>query len=253
MDASLIGGYLSSGLIVYAVVAVFLAGIVRGYTGFGFSALVMLSLALFLPPALIMPILVLLEIAASIHMLPGVWRQVDRRILGWLTLGTVVGVPPGVFLLATLPADQMRLIISVLVLLVAILLWRGYRLPTQGGWKLLLGTGLASGAIAGSAGMGGLVAVVMFLSITVSVEVVRATMVAFLMLQGLYTLGVAGAYDLLNTQVFLAAVALLAPLFAGIVVGHRVFQVTSAGTFRRFVLLILAVLSVAGIARAVLV
>ena len=252
MDASLIGGYLNPGLIAYAVVAVFLAGIVRGYTGFGFSALVMLSLALFLPPALIMPILVLLEIAASIHMLPGVWRQVDRRILGWLMLGTVIGVPPGVFLLATLPADQMRLVISVLVLLVTIILWRGFRLPTRGGWKLVLGTGLASGAIAGSAGMGGLVAVVMFLSISAAVEVVRATMVAFLMLQGIYTLGVAGAYDLVNAQVFLAAVALALPLFAGVVVGHRIFQVTTAGTFRRFVLLILAVLSVTGILRALL-
>ena len=88
--------------------------------------------------------------------------------------------------------------------------------------------------------------------VRVAVEVVRATMVAFLMLQGIYTLGVAGAYDLVNAQVFLAAVALALPLFAGVVVGHRIFQVTTAGTFRRFVLLILAVLSVTGILRALL-
>ena len=39
----------------YGVVCVFLAAIVRGYSGFGFSMLAVISLSLLLPPAQIVP------------------------------------------------------------------------------------------------------------------------------------------------------------------------------------------------------
>ncbi|MCP1676957.1 putative membrane protein YfcA [Natronocella acetinitrilica] len=252
METSLSGDSLSLGLIIYATVVVFLAGAVRGYTGFGFSALVLLSLSLFIPPVVVVPVLLLLEVVASIHLLPSVWRHIDRRTLGWLMLGTIFSVPLGVYVLASLPAAEMRIIISLLVLTTTILLWRGYRFPGGGSQKLSFVTGLISGAMTGAAGVGGLIVVVMFLSVSAPVAVVRATMVAFLMLKDIYTLGIAGAYSLLNTDVFLAAIMLVLPLFAGVTVGRHLFNVTSPAVFQRFVLAILSTLSIAGIARALI-
>ena len=46
---------------------VFLAAIVRGYSGFGFSLLVITSLSLLMPPATFIPAVFMLEIAASLH------------------------------------------------------------------------------------------------------------------------------------------------------------------------------------------
>ena len=72
-----------------AAVLVFLAAIVRGYSGFGFSLLAITSLSLIFPPAQVIPAIFMLEIAASLHMLPAIWRDVHWRSLSILLMGTV--------------------------------------------------------------------------------------------------------------------------------------------------------------------
>ena len=57
-------------LIALASGLVFLAAIVRGYSGFGFSLLAITSLSLIFSPAQVIPAIFMLEIAASLHMLP---------------------------------------------------------------------------------------------------------------------------------------------------------------------------------------
>ncbi|OOG20617.1 hypothetical protein B1C78_17145 [Thioalkalivibrio denitrificans] len=242
----------SAGLIAYIVVVVFLAGVVRGYSGFGFSALVTLSLALFLPPAMVIPMLMLMEIMASIQTLPRVWKQVDRVTLTLLMAGSVVSVPLGAYLLANLPDSELRLVISTMVLVVTIILWRGYRFPARGRKGLSLATGLGSGMMTGAAGAGGLIVAVMFLSISAHMAVIRATMIAYVMFQSSYMAVVAGIYGLMNLHTLISAVVLAVPMFAGVMVGHRTFVASAQVAYRRFVLILLMVLSVAGIVRALM-
>ncbi|MDH3691288.1 MAG: hypothetical protein OEU36_17735 [Gammaproteobacteria bacterium] len=61
----------------YLVLVVLVAAVIHGYTGFGFSALVVSGASLALPPAKVVPTVLLLEVAASIHMLPTVWKDID--------------------------------------------------------------------------------------------------------------------------------------------------------------------------------
>ncbi len=77
----------------YVLAAILAAAFVRGYTGFGLSALIVTSVTLVLPPAEVVPIALVLEIAASVHMLPLVRKQVDWRILGWLSLTSFAAIP----------------------------------------------------------------------------------------------------------------------------------------------------------------
>lgn len=252
MEASLFGGQPSTGLILYAVVVVFLAGIVRGYSGFGFSALVTLSLALFVHPAMVVPMLMLMEIVASIHMFHGGWRHVERRSLALLMTGSLISVPLGAYLLANLPGAELRIVISAMVLATTILLWCGYRFPSRGRRRLAFGTGMASGMMTGAAGSGGLIVAVMFLSISAEMAVVRSTLMAYVLFQSTYMAGIAGVYGLINLQTIVAAALLTIPMFAGMAVGQRTFVASAQATYRRFVLITLMVLSVAGIIRALL-
>src|SRR5688572_12254444 len=112
--------------VVAVATALLIAAIVRGYSGFGFSMLAVSGLTLALPPATAIPIVLTLEVVASIHMLPSVWRQVDWRSLWPLVAGTVVATPIGVHLLVTLPEMPIRLAIATLVITATILLWRGF-------------------------------------------------------------------------------------------------------------------------------
>src|SRR5437899_3364784 len=137
-------------VIAYSVICVFLAAIVRGYSGFGFSLLAITALSLALPPAEIVPSIFMLEVAASLHLLPGIWRDVHWRSLAPLTIGCLIATPFGVYLLANVPAAPMQIAIAAFVLVATVLLWWGFALKTMPGpiASTVVGgaTGLANGA-----------------------------------------------------------------------------------------------------------
>ena len=58
---------------IYAIACVFGAAIVRGFSGFGFSLLTITALTLALPPVDVIASVLILEVAASVHLLPSVW------------------------------------------------------------------------------------------------------------------------------------------------------------------------------------
>src|SRR5437868_10274848 len=87
---------ISSGLVL-------LAAIVRGFSGFGFSLLSITAISLFMPAKEIVPSIFLLEVAASLNLIPSIWRDIDWRGIGFLLLGYVVGLLPGIYALVYAP------------------------------------------------------------------------------------------------------------------------------------------------------
>jgi hypothetical protein len=96
------------GTLLASALAIALAGVVRGLTGFGFSALAVSSLSLWLPPAQVVPPVLLLEVLASFWLLPSVWRDIHWNWMAWLVAGNVVGIPLGVMLLADGDANLVK-------------------------------------------------------------------------------------------------------------------------------------------------
>src|SRR5271167_5266583 len=131
--------------LVYAVACIFGAAVVRGYSGFGFSLLAIVSISLLLPPAQIVPSIFMMEVAASLHLLPGVWRDVHWRALGWLSLGCLLATPFGVYALAKVPAAPLTLALAAFVLTAALLLARGYSLHRMPGRAFTFAVGATSG------------------------------------------------------------------------------------------------------------
>ena len=114
-------------VVLFSFLLVLFAGFVRGYSGFGFSMIVVVALSLAFSPASIVPVVLLLEVAASISMIPRIWQQVQWRFLGWLFIGAAVGTPIGSQLLSHVPVRPMRACIAITALILAALLWRGFR------------------------------------------------------------------------------------------------------------------------------
>ncbi|MSP50264.1 MAG: sulfite exporter TauE/SafE family protein [Alphaproteobacteria bacterium] len=230
--------------------ALLVAAIVRGYSGFGFSMLAVSGLSLALPPAAAIPVVLTLEVAASLHMLPGVWRQVDWRSLRPLVAGTVVATPVGVHLLATLPETSIRLAIAALVTTATLLLWRGFALKRMPGTGTTVATGAAAGLLNGSLGIGGPPVILFYLSSPAGTAAARASLVAYFLVTDAYAIAVGATEGLVSATTFLAALALLPILLIGVAIGSRGYIKTEPATFRRAVLILLLALSVAGVARA---
>lgn len=233
------------GILLYAAVVVFLAAIVRGFSGFGFSLLTIISLSLVMPPASIVPAMFMLEIAAGIHLLPSIRHEVRWRSIGVLMVAIVVAMPLGVYALATFPAAGMKVALSLVVIAAAALLLAGYRLtrmPTTGETAL---TGFASGLLNGAFGIGGPPIIIFFLGSPLGLAAGRASMIATFLGMDLVGLPLLFAFGLVNPDSLTLFVILLAPLLTGIVIGNRLIGRFSEKAVRRAVLVLLIVMSVA--------
>jgi hypothetical protein len=67
--------------LIVCVGAVFLASLVRRFSGFALSALIMASLVVIIPPIHLIPICFLLEATASLLMLKGGIKEADMKIV----------------------------------------------------------------------------------------------------------------------------------------------------------------------------
>jgi len=222
----------------FAVAVILLAAVVRGFNGFGFSAIVVTGLTLVLPPAEVVPIALLLEIAASLGMLRYVWAEISWHLVRWLLLGAV-------------PADAMRAVISLLVLALSLLIWRGFRLRGAPGGCGVFATSVVSGIANGTAAIGGLPVVLFLLSTATGAAMTRATLIFYFMVGDVYGTAAAAAQGLVADETLARARALLLPLFLGVALGNRRFLKSPPEAFRRLALLLLMGLSTLGLLRAV--
>ncbi len=239
-------------IVVYGVICIFLAAIVRGYSGFGFSLLSITALSLALPPTGIVPSIFMLEIAASVHLLPGIWKDVHWRSLAPLTLGCLIATPAGVYLLANVPAPPMQIALSIFVLAATLLLWRGFVLRNMPGPLASTAVGAASGFANGAFGMGGPPVVLFYFASPAGNVAGRASLVAFFLATDLIGLAFQSAEGLVTRAALFRALIFLPALVAGVWVGARSFKGTAPAKYRNWVLLILALLAVLTAAKGIL-
>ncbi|MEP7085116.1 MAG: sulfite exporter TauE/SafE family protein [Betaproteobacteria bacterium] len=235
----------------YAMAVVLLAGIVRGFAGFGFSALTVAGMSLFFPPAQVVPVAFVLEVLASVSLLRSVWGSIDWGWLRPLLIGNAFAIPLGVWMLAVIPDAPLRAIVSIVILLAALLLLSGVRAPWSDSPALRLGTGFVSGIFNGLAAIGGMVVAVMLFATTISGAAARATLIALFFATDLYSLAWAGGNGLLDSNLLRWVGWLLVPMLIGIALGSRHFLRVDEAGFRRAVLRVLAAIAGLGLLRAV--
>ncbi len=234
----------------YAMACIFGAAVIRGYSGFGFSMLAIVSLSLVMPPAEVIPSVFILEIAASLHLLPGVWRHIHWRSLGWLTTGCLIGTPIGVYALAHSPAAPMTLALSVFVIIAALLLARGFAISSLPGPATTCATGVASGLFNGGFGMGGPPVILFFFSSPAGIATGRASLIAYFLITDLTGLAWQSFHGLLAWPALGRAIMFLPALIIGVWIGNRGFLTAEPTRFRHWVLRLLIALGLICAGRA---
>lgn len=229
---------------------VFMAALVRGYSGFGFSALAIASLSILIPPAQIVPVILLVEIVAGIGLLPSIWRHIDWRQLRWIGAGALIATPLGLALLSGLSSQSMRIVISLSILIAAALIWMGLQLRSGHQARTIFAAGLVSGLMNGAAGVGGLPLVVFFLSKAEGAATARGTLIAFLIILDIYTCGLAAGEGLISRDVIEMAAIFLVPVGLGTFLGNRHFLRSPPESFRRIALAMLILISGGGLMRS---
>lgn len=238
-------------LLALSSAAILLAAIVRGFSGFGFSLLSITAISLILPVAQIVPSIFLLEVAASLNLIPGIWKEIDWKSLRWLMLGYVIGLPIGTYALIAAPEDPAQILLGILVIATAIMMLRGFRLERTPGPTASTGTGAASGILNGAFGIGGPPVVLFYLSTPGAVAIGRASIIFFFLFTDLLGVAYFATQGLVTQQSFVQFVFWMPTLLIGVWIGAHGFRRVDQATFRRWVLLMLIALALLGIAKAV--
>ena len=236
-----------------ACAIVFGAAIVRGFSGFGFSLLAISGLSLLYPPREVLPPMLMMELAASINLLPTIWKDVHWRSIIPLLIGALIGTPIGIYALSHYQPAPMQLALALFVLISVILMWIGYSLKSMPGTVATLAAGTASGLANGAFGIGGPPVILFYFASPAGAAAGRASLTAyFLALDIIWMTNPTALTTLVNWSSVLRAVLYLPFLLAGIWIGHRAFKGVDEAKFRRAVLILLAIMAMLIGAKALL-
>ena len=225
------------------------ASLVRGFSGFGFSASSVSLLSFILPPKEIVPIILLLEIIASFFMIPSIWNKINWKFVLFLLVGVLFGTPLGIHLLSVLQPKLTHLIISITVLIFAFLLLRGYKNRDINHNLSKFFVGVIAGTVNGFGTLAGLPIALYFLIIAAEPAVIRASLAALFFFTDFYALLLAYFKDILDYKIFYRTLPLILVVPIGVYIGTKLFTGSSKENYKKYVLYFLILVSIFGIIR----
>lgn len=235
--------------IAWLAVAFPFAAFIRGYTGFGMGALIVTAGAVVMNPLPLVAVVIFSDLVMTAQIWRSLRRDIDWRMVSMLFAGAAPGVAIGLWALTMLPEAAARATIAGVVMALALMLVMGWTLRRPAGTALRLGTGVFSG-LANAGGVGGLPVVVLLSAEGAAPRRFRATLLAYFIFLGLWTLPVLWWNGLVSRDTVVATAVALPLSLLGNWLGSRRFMTTDPQDFRRLVNLFLVVMAAAGLARA---
>ena len=223
----------TSASIIFLAVSAFVAGLARGFSGFG-SALIFIPLASSIIGArLASPLLLVIDFVAAAPLIPNGWRHADRRDVGTMLLGTLIGVPTGTWALTQMDALAVRWMIVALIVPMLALLMSGWRYRGTPTTAVTASVGALAAFFNGVAQVGGPTIVLYWLRDATVARIVRANIILFFAASSVLTTISYLIGGVLTTSVA-GLVVLTGPAFGiGLWLGSRLFGLASEETFRR--------------------
>ena len=243
---------LSPGIAALAVAACFLAGAVRGFSGFGLSALAMAVLATVIPPIQLIPVFWFLEMAASLILMKGGWADANRKAALTLMLSAGVALPISLTISQTLDPFTAKMTALILLIVLALLQLSRVKIPllaTQSGTAL---SGFCAGMITGFAGAGGMLIALYALARNLPARQMRATLNIYLLGGGILGLIAHLSVGTMTTEAATRGLVLIVPTLAGVFVGKALFVPKWEPYYKPFCLTLLMTLAALGILRLIL-
>ena len=218
--------------LVYAALSVFAAGLIRGFSGFGSALINAPILSLIWGPTVGVPVAALVEIAPAIQLTPKAFKVAHWKTIWAISLPALVLLPAGTFILVSVPADEMRRAIGAIVLIVALILWSGWRYRGPRGTGPAIGVGLFGGALAGATGVAGPPVILYLMSSDDSPALTRANLIAYFSVILVGFMVVLTFKGLITTEIVWLVGALLIPFVVGAAIGTKMFPLASERVFR---------------------
>ena len=223
------------------------AGLARGFSGFG-AALIFVPLASsVVGPKLAAPILLAIDNVAALGLVPAAWRAADRSSVGWMALGAAICGPFGAYALGHWPTLDVRWAMAGLAFALLALLMSGWRYRGRPNAPVTMGVGAIAGFLSGLAQAGGPPVVAYWLGGGSRAETTRANIILFFVASSVITTTGYLWQGLFSSRVLWLAVAAGPGYALGLALGSRLFGRASEASFRRISYALIALAAVASL------
>ncbi|MBL1436380.1 MAG: sulfite exporter TauE/SafE family protein [Rhodobacteraceae bacterium] len=231
----------------WLALAVLVAGIVRGFSGFG-SALVYLPIAgIFLPPTWVIATTMVFSIIGPLPLVPRAWAQAPMREVARLAIAGAVAVPLGVVLLIRLEPEAFRWLVSLVAVGTLGLLASGGRYRGEVSAIMGAGTGFLSGLMGGFIGLPGPPVILLYMSGQKAVAEIRAAILLFLFMIDVVVLATLLVRGLVTAEAAVIGLLLVPSYMLGGLIGQRLFNPARERLFRGVAYGIILLAAVAGL------
>lgn len=232
-DSAVFAATLSDSHFIAAAAIALLAGVVRGFSGFGSALIYVPLIAAVYEPRIATVSYALMDVICIAPIALRAFRHCHWREVIPAIVVSFVTVPLGTKMQNALDPIVLRWIMAGFVFAFVALLAAGWRYPWPPSAPAAAAVGALSGFAGGAVQMSGPPAILYWLGGTSGARIVRANLLAFLFPLGLNLLASYGWHGLMTAKPIALAVLLWPVYIVALIVGVRVLHGTSDATYRR--------------------
>jgi uncharacterized protein len=239
-DNSLFAAAIADRRFLAALAIAALAGLVRGFSGFGSALIYMPLIAAVYDPRAAAVTLLLIDTAGAAPFAVRAFPQCTWREVLPIFIAAAIAVPFGAMALKVIDPTVLRWFMAILILLLLTILMSGWRYHGRPRLPITVAVGLFSGFGGGAMQIAGPAVIIYWLGTANAAVTVRANLLVYFLLLDA-TLCVVYYWQGLLTAELLALSALLAiPFFVTTAVGAYFFASTCDQLYRRIAYVIIA-------------
>ena len=223
---------LSTDGIVWIFIAAIVAGVVRGFAGFGAGMIFIPVMGIFTDPITTVVALQIMDGVGALPLLKKGFRDGEPRHVALLTVAAVCLIPVGIYFLATTQSDIFRWIVSGLIAVLLALMISGWRYTKRLGTVGTVGVGGLAGFMSGFFGLAGPPVIMMYMSGPFKASVVRANIILFFFAITVVGFILLYARDLMTPERIWLGLVLVIPYGLATMVGQKIFHPSREALFR---------------------
>ena len=218
--------------LVLLAAAIVIAGLVRGFSGFGAAMIFMPVASTLIEPRAAAAGFLVLDALVTLPLVAGALRRCDWSTVLPVSLAAVAVVPLGAAILATADTEALRWGLSTIVLAAVALLLLGWRYQGRPRLAASLGVGAAAGLLSGVSQVAGPPVVVFWAAGPNEPATIRANLITFFAIASLAAFAAFYFNGFYNLGVVALTLA-LAPVYGlGILSGARLFGTAAPAVYR---------------------
>jgi uncharacterized membrane protein YfcA len=209
-----------------------LAGIVRGYTGFGSALIYVPLMSAVYGPLIAAPTFVISDTVTGLVFLSNSWRKAHWGEILPMAVASTIGVQFGAVILQYADPILLRWALSIMVLVAVAVMASGWRYHGRPRLIVTIAIGLVAGVLGGAIQISGPPVVVYWFSGGHAAEVLRANFFAYFSLFSGVAVVTYAVHGVLTATVIALSLFITPTVIGTMAIGTRLFRFAKESTYR---------------------